>query len=238
MEILPAQEADGRLFHQPGPQRSSPSSSSLFLDNSPPSLSSSPKPPSFITSAEHRESISTSPPLSSLDTSSQASTIDLSRHSSFNSTPIGSGLSLQETLATEDDDIEFPNYDSLQYSQPGLDDVSLRKHGEDDSEAPEISTTTDTTQSDSPLATPTPADDTAIREEPSRHVDYLSHDWREEDIWSSWRHIVSQRKVYGQKSRLENASWRTWAKSKYQLRTVPPERLNWYVLHAYQYYIR
>jgi hypothetical protein len=88
--------------------------------------------------------------------------------------------------------------------------------------------TTDTTRSDSPLPTPTVADDTAIKHEPSRHVDYLSHDWREEDIWSSWRHIVSQRKVYGQRSRLENASWRTWAKSKYHLPTVSPEALNWY----------
>ncbi|KAH0017125.1 hypothetical protein KCU86_g13143, partial [Aureobasidium melanogenum] len=87
--------------------------------------------------------------------------------------------------------------------------------------------TTDTTRSDSPLPTPTVADDTAIKHEPSRHVDYLSHDWREEDIWSSWRHIVSQRKVYGQRSRLENASWRTWAKSKYHLPTVSPETLNW-----------
>jgi fibrillarin-like rRNA methylase len=77
------------------------------------------------------------------------------------------------------------------------------------------------------LPTPTVADDTMIREEPSRHVDYLSHDWREEDIWASWRHIVSQRRVYGEKSRLENASWRTWAKSKYRLRTVSPEKLNW-----------
>jgi len=38
---------------------------------------------------------------------------------------------------------------------------------------------------------------------------------------------VSQRKVYGQRSRLENASWRTWAKSKYHLPTVSPEALNW-----------
>lgn len=89
------------------------------------------------------------------------------------------------------------------------------------------STTTDTTRSDSPILTPTVADDTAIKAEPKQHVDYLSHEWREEDIWSSWRHIVSQRRVYGQRSRLENASWRTWAKSKYSLRTVSPETLNW-----------
>ena len=91
--------------------------------------------------------------------------------------------------------------------------------------------------SDSALAEPTrpqtldvkPAagDDTAIQIEPTRHVDYLSHNWKEEDIWASWRHIVAKRKVYSNSQRLENASWRTWAKSKYQLKTVSPETLNW-----------
>jgi uncharacterized protein DUF1752 len=70
-------------------------------------------------------------------------------------------------------------------------------------------------------------DDMAAKQEPSRHVDYLSYEWREEEIWSSWRHIVSQRKIFGEKSRLENASWRTWAKQKNRLRTVPPQTLNW-----------
>ncbi|KAF2768898.1 hypothetical protein EJ03DRAFT_262440, partial [Teratosphaeria nubilosa] len=102
-----------------------------------------------------------------------------------------------------------------------------RFEGSQSSDEPGESTATDTTRSDSPVLTPTVADDTAIKSEPKQHVDYLSHDWREEDIWSSWRHIVSQRKVYGQRSRLENASWRTWAKSKYHLRTVSPETLNW-----------
>ncbi len=70
-------------------------------------------------------------------------------------------------------------------------------------------------------------DDTAIENEPTRHVDYLSHNWKEEDIWASWRHIVAKRKAYSNSPRLENASWRTWAKSKYQLKTVSPETLNW-----------
>ncbi|KAL9563902.1 hypothetical protein ACKAV7_011937 [Fusarium commune] len=30
-------------------------------------------------------------------------------------------------------------------------------------------------------------DDTAVSSRPSRQVDYLSNEWREEDIWSSWR---------------------------------------------------
>ena len=77
-------------------------------------------------------------------------------------------------------------------------------------------------------AQPAAGDDTAISREPTRHVDYLSHNWKEEDIWSSWRHIVAKRKAYSNSPRLENASWRTWAKSKYKLKTVSPETLNWW----------
>ncbi|KAF8467741.1 hypothetical protein BDZ91DRAFT_125112 [Kalaharituber pfeilii] len=70
-------------------------------------------------------------------------------------------------------------------------------------------------------------DDNTIKREPSRHVDYLSHDWKEEDIWSSWRYMVGKRNVYQNSARLENASWRTWAKAKYKLKTLSPEKLNW-----------
>jgi hypothetical protein len=63
---------------------------------------------------------------------------------------------------------------------------------------------------------------------PSRQVDYLSHDWQEPDIWSSWRYIRKEKAGYPQNAaRLENASWRTWAKSKYKLKTITPETLNW-----------
>ncbi|KAH6667451.1 hypothetical protein B0J14DRAFT_619996 [Halenospora varia] len=70
-------------------------------------------------------------------------------------------------------------------------------------------------------------DDAMVRDQPLRYIDYLSHDWKEEDIWSSWKHIVSKRNAYGNSARLENASWRTWTKSRYRLKTVPPEALNW-----------
>ena len=76
---------------------------------------------------------------------------------------------------------------------------------------------------------PTVGDDNSIENEPSRHVDYLSHDWREEDIWTSWRYVITRRNIYSNGTRLENASWRTWAKLKYGLRTVTPESLNWCV---------
>ncbi|KAK9370376.1 hypothetical protein V1509DRAFT_617583 [Lipomyces kononenkoae] len=70
-------------------------------------------------------------------------------------------------------------------------------------------------------------DDSVIRYEPSRHVDYLSHNWQESDISSSWRYIVLRRKDVANSARLENASWRTWTKAKYNLKTVSPESVNW-----------
>lgn len=71
------------------------------------------------------------------------------------------------------------------------------------------------------------ADDTAVASKPSRQVDYLSHNWAEEDIWTSWRYIVSNRGDLSDSVRLENASWRTWMKAKNNLKTVSPESLNW-----------
>lgn len=193
------------------------------MSSSPPSLSSSPKARTSPPATEHNEVTAKSEPFVFDRTDSIADSASIH---SYQSTPRSSGLSLQTDL-TADDDIDFPNYE-MQFSGSHKDSNESSQSVGDDTEVPEISTTTDTTRSDSPIHTPTVADDTAIREEPSQHVDYLSHNWREEDIWASWRHIVSQRRVYGQKSRLENASWRTWAKSKYRLKTISPETLNWY----------
>lgn len=79
-----------------------------------------------------------------------------------------------------------------------------------------------------PTAFPLISDDTWAELGPSRQVDYLSHEWRESDIWSSWRYIRRKKAWYPQNAaRLENASWRTWAKSKYKLKTITPETVNW-----------
>ena len=61
---------------------------------------------------------------------------------------------------------------------------------------------------DSPCAPPQipAADDSSVEEEPSRHVDYLSHEWIEGDIWTSWRYVVFRREKYENSVRLENAS--------------------------------
>ena len=49
-------------------------------------------------------------------------------------------------------------------------------------------------------------DDSTVRAQPSRHVDYLSHSWKEEEIWESWKFIVARRGAYSNATCLENAS--------------------------------
>ncbi|KAL6897693.1 hypothetical protein GGI43DRAFT_99786 [Trichoderma evansii] len=70
-------------------------------------------------------------------------------------------------------------------------------------------------------------DDNDIKLQPERHVDYLSHVWREEDLYQSWRHVQSQKSKYDKAARLENAAWRSWTKFKNNLPTVSPTLLNW-----------
>lgn len=65
---------------------------------------------------------------------------------------------------------------------------------------------------------------------PSICVDYLSHDWEEEDVWTSWRSMTRHKNDIANGVRLENASWRTWWKQRNKLKTISPETLNWYVL--------
>jgi len=45
-------------------------------------------------------------------------------------------------------------------------------------------------------------DDKLMRVRPSVYVDYLSHDWKEEDILASWKYVVSETKRYGNSARL------------------------------------
>lgn len=126
-----------------------------------------------------------------------------------------------------DDDLSFPAYGRSTTAFP--EDLEPPESPLSENSYTVPSPPSDSTPTNTPETSLNVADDTAVRPEPSRHVDYLSHDWREEDIWSSWRYIVSKRWHYGERSREENASWRTWAKQKYKLRTVSPDTLNWYV---------
>ncbi|PWY74988.1 hypothetical protein BO70DRAFT_99157 [Aspergillus heteromorphus CBS 117.55] len=126
-----------------------------------------------------------------------------------------SSLSLSVSEDQEDSDLILPSYDSSQFDQKEPEPETLSEASIDSSV-------------DFQRLTQTPAaDDSTIEDEPSRHVDYLSHEWRQEDIWTSWRYVVARRNIYDNGVRLENASWRTWAKLKLNLGTVSPENLNW-----------
>ena len=171
---------------------------------------------------------------SSAPSSPRFSHPDFSNQPSYTSTP-SSSLSLDECSENDenDDDIIFPSYDDSQPTNGPRSPPPTPENTQSDEDPVPISTNPTTISRLPPILPPDThplgGDDTAIRREPSRHVDYLSHNWREEDIWSSWRHIVAKRNVYSNSSRLENASWRSWTKSKYRLRTVSPETLNWFV---------
>jgi len=150
---------------------------------------------------------------------------------SYSSTP-ASSLSLDARCDDEDDEdqIAFPSYDDVGYygQVEELEPPASPRTGDSYTVSPTSnSNSTNVSRPESPDTVEHAEDDTAVRTQPSRHVDYLSHNWKEEDIWSSWKLIVSKRKAYNNSARLENASWRTWMKAKNKLKTVSPETLNW-----------
>lgn len=165
--------------------------------------------------------------------SSQSSSPRYDYKSSLHSTPPSSiSLDVREEDGEEDEDgLCFPTYgdsnssSSQETLQTPQSTEKQSSSTEDSPPSPSASTPTNKSVPASPSIKP--ADDTAVHEEPSRQVDYLSHDWTEEDVSLSWRHVVANRRTYGELPRLENASWRTWTKSKYGLRTIRPESLNW-----------
>ncbi|EFX03024.1 protein phosphatase type 1 complex subunit hex2 [Grosmannia clavigera kw1407] len=126
----------------------------------------------------------------------------------------------------------YAHYDGVSYFNPAQDLASAHEIEDLYAASPNDNNTVSTgpsrtNSSDFDFFDHIAEDDTAVRAQPSRHVDYLSHNWREEDIWESWKYIVSRRGDYSNSARLENASWRTWMKSKNKLKTISPETLNW-----------
>ena len=70
-------------------------------------------------------------------------------------------------------------------------------------------------------------DDTDVKDSPDQHVDYLTHKWKEDEISKSWKYVTLRRSAVADSARLENASWRTWAQTRLNLKTISPEELNW-----------
>ena len=171
--------------------------------------------------SEYSQELASAP--SSAPSSPQLTHSAFSRQPSYTSTP-ASSLSLDtKGYGEEQEEIEFPSYEKSaplhqvpEVQEPGPD-------ADDDTKAPTLLSP----EPENLQNVRRPADEQAIESEPTRHVDYLAHEWKLEDIWSSWRYVVARRKVYSNSVRLENASWRTWAKAKDNLKTISPESLNW-----------
>lgn len=202
------------------------SHSLLALDTSSPYIQSS--KPSYTHSEYARETSASAP--SSAPSSPQFEHHAFSRPPSYTSTPASSlSLDTRTDLGDcEEDEISFPSFEAAKQQQQNTEQVEEPESYVDEhslarsKELRRIRSSSELPQ--------TVNDDQAIEDQPTRHVDYLSHQWKEEDIWSSWRYIVARRNVYNNSVRLENASWRTWTKAKYNLSTVSPETLNWYDL--------
>ncbi|KAI9773512.1 MAG: hypothetical protein M1835_006144 [Candelina submexicana] len=219
-------QSEGSSYFPTSPLRRSASSQTSFLVGNPSSYKRSASKPTYThTDFENRIPGSVQ---SSAPSSPPVSHADFSNSSAYSSTS-ASSLSFDSTYDDdEEDQIVFPSYDDVGYYEDVESPPSPRVHTPKPTMPSSINASTKTSALRPELPEPTivAEDDTAVRNEPSRHVDYLSHDWKEEDIWYSWRHIVSKRKVYGNSARLENASWRTWTKSMYRLKTISPETLN------------
>lgn len=242
---LPPRPGSGSQFGPP--LRRTSSQSNIFLQSSCPYATSSVDPRTNDTQIDFESRHPPSEP-SSAPPSPFLAQPDFSNQPSYLSTP-SSSLSLDDQCASEDEsEISFPSYDEdEQEEEAAAADIgrgrswkrSLIEEPPPTPVKPVIldipsivsldNSSSKTPPCLSPTGTSTAGDDTAISKEPTRHVDYLTHNWDEEDIWSSWKHVVSRRKAYSESPRLENASWRSWTKSMYKLKTVSPERLNWYV---------
>lgn len=134
------------------------------------------------------------------------------------------------SLDVADDDSDDHDYDDNELILPSFDThpPAVKEHTPPEPRDVPSETATNSPNSKCQIRA---ADDASVEAEPSRHVDYLSHEWKEEDIWSSWRYVAARKHDYSNGVRLENATWRTWTKIRLKLETVSPEALNWSVPH-------
>ncbi|KAF9171172.1 hypothetical protein BGX21_001700 [Mortierella sp. AD011] len=109
---------------------------------------------------------------------------------------------------------------------------SRRPHKHNSASSPSVARTS--IHREGPCAKTTPMhDDTdagrlipAVR--PALAIDYLGNGWcNEDDIAASWKFMTKQKNDLINGLRLENASWRNWAKQRHHLKTVDPKTLNW-----------
>lgn len=173
--------------------------------------------------ADYRRSFSPSVP--STAPSSPYYSQSMGSRDSYFSTPSYSSLDPTEDFGYNNEDDGFPLFEN---NVPHATYDEKREQQTENDSSSSSSTTTASTPAHGKSRLQKAQDDHYIEHEPTRHVDYLSHDWQQhEDIWSSWRWITARRGAVTNWERLENASWRTWTKTKYNLKTISPESLNW-----------
>ena len=161
--------------------------------------------------------------LSTTQSSPQLSCSNTSYQGSSSSTPATSFSSHIRYDMDEDDDFAFPSYEASGLPAKPV-QMSISSPKQDDHPTPLSAPAIGTAMH--PYKTP--QDDQAMLPEPTSHVDYLSHEWNEEDIWLSWSYVLHRRGTLANHFRLENALWRSWMKNKNHLKTLPPEALNWF----------
>src|SRR5882757_3982698 len=113
---------------------------------------------------------------------------------------LASGLSVDSRgLLDEEDDMAFSSYEN---SGLFAKLVQMPEHSpkQDDHQSQLSNPTVDITA----FVRKTAQDDQEITLEPTSYVDYLSHEWKEEDIWLSWSYIVRRRGNIANSVRLEN----------------------------------
>ncbi|KAK2759037.1 hypothetical protein FQN54_003136 [Arachnomyces sp. PD_36] len=129
----------------------------------------------------------------------------------------------------EDDDLGLPSFDGEDYFSQGkeLDPPTSVVSDTQPTSSPETPTFQEQQEIDQSNIPKTAGDDNSIEIEPTSQVDYLSHEWKEEEVWASWRYVTSKKERFRDAVRLENASWRAWSKYKNNLKIVTPESLRW-----------
>ncbi|PVH76641.1 hypothetical protein DL98DRAFT_657329 [Cadophora sp. DSE1049] len=146
----------------------------------------------------------------------------------------------------KDSPIDFPSYEGIEGIDIGLGGVETATPIVEEMSFPDPPATlqkdaVDANPSFERPTVPETRDCSALCLQPCGNVNYLLHQWREDDVSASWRHLVTKRKTWGDISqldhsswkrhntvaRLENASWRTWSKLRFGLKTVSPQTINW-----------
>jgi hypothetical protein len=129
----------------------------------------------------------------------------------------------------EDHEMAFPSFDTEDYFNQGkeLDPPVSEVSDTQSTTSPVTSSFQDEPQFDPSSIPKCAGDDNSIEDEPTTQVDYLSHDWKEEEVWASWKYVTSKKDRFNDAVRLENASWRAWSKSKDNLKIISPESLGW-----------